>query len=153
MPPTPPFPNGATAYRPIVVTRLTVASTGKTLFCFSLPDSGADQCVFPSSFAIALGLDPLQMKQQITGGVGNSGNVTYYDNLRIEIGFMQANTAQGQVPGGNMAFVPKVSFDAYAGFTNGLEAQGIGLLGQSGFFENFGVTFDHKNRVFHIDAA
>jgi hypothetical protein len=113
--------------------------------CISLPDSGADQSVFPASFAIALGLDPLQMKQAITGGVGNSGNVTYYGDLGIEVGVMQTVNAI-------MEFVPKISFTALAGFTVGLEAQGIGLLGEFDFFESFGVTFDHKSRVFHIDA-
>lgn len=147
LPATPPFPKGQTVYRPWVVTRLS-ASNGNTFMCFSWPDSGADQCVFPSSFAIALGLDPLKMKQQLTGGVGNSGNVTYYADLTIEMGVMQPTDPAGK----NMSFVPRLSFKTYAGFTGGLDAQGIGLLGQVGLFENFAVTFDHKSRLFHIDV-
>jgi hypothetical protein len=141
LPPSDPFPNGTTVCRPLAIARLSAAK-GKTLTCVIWPDSGADSCVFPISFAIALGLDPLKMKQQITGGVGNSGNVTYYDDVTIEVGpFI--------VIGGT--FQPQFSFKAYAGFTVGLEAQGIGLLGQSGFFESYSVTFDHKGRQFHID--
>jgi hypothetical protein len=112
--------------------------------CIVWPDSGADQCVFPVSFAIALGLDPLTMKQQITGGVGNSGNVTYYEDLTIEVG--QFTNASGAP-----SFQVQLSFQTYAGFTVGLDAQGLGLLGQCGFFENYHVTFEHKSRQFHID--
>lgn len=143
IPATPPFPNGQTIYRPLMVTRLT-AGNGKTLLCWGELDSGADQCVFPASFAIALGLDPLTMKQQMTGGVGNTGNVTHYDDLTIELGQM-ANV------GGIVQFDPKFSFKTYAGFTVGLESQGMGLIGEVGFFENYVVTFDHKQRQFHIE--
>jgi hypothetical protein len=142
LPATDAFPNGQTVYRPLVVSRLT-AENGKTFLCVSEIDSGADQCVFPTSFAIALGLDPLTMKHQITGGVGSTGNVTHYANLKIEVGNMTDVN-------GTMSFSPLLTFDAYVGFLAGLEAQGIGLLGESGFFENYPVTLDHKNRVFHI---
>jgi hypothetical protein len=50
-----------------------------------------------------------------------------------------------------LSFDPQLKFNAYVGFTVGLEAQGIGLLGECGFFENYLVTFDHKNRLFHIE--
>ncbi len=73
------------------------------------------------------------MKKQLTGGVGSTGNVTYYDNVTIDLG-------------------NGLTFAAIAGFTAGLEAQGIGLLGQSGFFERFQVSFDHRKREFHIDT-
>jgi len=78
-------------------------------------------------------LNPLQMKQHLTGGVGNTGNITYYDRITVAI---------DNGP----------TFSAYAGFTAGLEAQGFGLLGQGGFFENYVVTFDHKRKLFHIDS-
>ena len=143
LPATAPFPNGYTVYRPLLVSRLT-ADNGKTFLCVSEIDSGADQCVFPTSFAIALGLDPLTMKQQVTGGVGSTGNVTHYENLTIEIGSMVD-------VGGVMTFNPQITFKAYVGFTAGLESQGIGLLGECGLFENYLITFDHTNRLFHIE--
>jgi hypothetical protein len=37
-----------------------------------------------------------------------------------------------------------LQFDAYPGFTEGLEAVGLGLLGQLGFFSNDNVLFDYS---------
>jgi len=89
--------------------------------------------VFPLSFAIALKLDIFNMKRQLTGGVGSFGNVTYYDRLEIDVG-------------------NGLSFSSFVGFTQGLESQGTGLLGQAGFFETFVVTFDYKARTFHLET-
>jgi hypothetical protein len=138
---TEPFPNGKTVYRPWVVTRLT-APNGSAFLCLSDIDSGADSCVFPVSFATALGLDILQMKRQMTGGVGNTGNITHYSELTIEVGCEQD---------GAWVFDPALKFTAYAGFTLGLEDQGIGLLGECDFFERYVVTFDHKSRLFYVE--
>jgi hypothetical protein len=143
LPATPPFPAGYTVYRPLVISRLT-ALNGSTILCQSELDSGADQCVFPVSFAFALGLDLLTMKQQMTGGVGSTGNITYYDNLKIEVGMMAEVN-------GVATFSAQFTFQAYTGFTAGLESQGMGLLGECGFFENHLVTFDHKHRYFYIE--
>jgi hypothetical protein len=137
-----PFPNGQIVYRPWVLTRLT-APNNTTFNCLSDVDSGADSCVFPASFAGALGLDILQMKQQTTGGVGNTGNITHYTELTIEIGKVEQN--------GTWTFDPELKFKAYVGFTLGLEDQGIGLLGEGDFFEKYVVTLDHKNRLFHLE--
>jgi len=89
--------------------------------------------VFPISFALALGLDLLKMPRQVTGGVGNTGNVTYYETVDIDLGI-------------------GVVLNPLVGFTAGMDAQGIGLLGQAGFFEHFRVEFDHANTAFHIDT-
>jgi hypothetical protein len=140
--PSAPFPNGQTVYRPWVVTRLT-AENGNTFQCVADVDSGADSCVFPASFAGALGLDLLQMKQHTTGGVGNTGNITHYAELTIEVGTWEQN--------GSWSFNPELKFKAYTGFTAGLEDQGIGLLGECDFFERYVVTLDHKSRLFHIE--
>jgi len=95
------FPQGQTALRPLMLANLR-GSNENQFKCIVWLDSGADHCVFPVSFALALGLSP--------------------------------------------------PFATLAGFTPGLEAQGVGLLGQTGFFERYGVTFDHKASVFHIDS-
>jgi hypothetical protein len=110
---------------------------GKTQGCVVILDTGADQCIFPLSFAGLIGLDPLTMPMHLTGGCGSSANTTYYAEIEIQL----------RITG---AAVPMVSFKTFAGFTAGMEAQGIGLLGQSGFFENFPTFFDHKSRLFHI---
>ncbi len=117
--------------------RAVVPTSGKHVDCIVCLDSGADQCLFPLSFALLLGLDPLKMKMQMTGGVGNAANPTYYEIVEIRIAIV----------GG-----PTLTFTTYAGFTQGLEAQGIGLLGQSGFFENFPVGFNHQAKQFYIDT-
>ena len=73
------------------------------------------------------------MKRQLTGGVGSFGNVTYYDTLEIDVG-------------------NGLSFSSYVGFTQGLESQGMGLLGQAGFFETFIVGFDYMTRTFQLET-
>src|SRR5258708_3777192 len=125
-----PFPNGQTVRRPLLRATLR-ARTGSRLSCTVCVDSGADQCIFPLSYALALGLHPTTMKQQLTSGVGSAGNVTFYEEIEIAVGMRVAL--------------------ARAGFTEGLEAIGLGLLGQTGFFDQFTVTFDHRAGVFHIE--
>ena len=61
-------------------------------------------------------------------------NPTYYTELEIAL-------AQG------------VQFKSYVGFTPGLDAQGIGLLGQQGFFDYYNVTFRHKEQKFTIETT
>ena len=131
------FPNGQTAYRPLVRARVVAPASGSFLRCLVLADTGADHCIFPLSFASAIGLDQLQMKMQNTTGVGNTGNATYYEDIRIEIPLARGMT---------------LTFTTTAGFTAGMDQLGIGLLGQTGFFETFPTTFNHKARIFTIDV-
>lgn len=133
IPPTEPFPTGQVALRPMAIA-IIKASTGKHLRCFVCLDSGADSCVFPTSFASVLGLDILQMKKQLTGGVGTSANQTYYDYLEIDLG-------RG------------IQFKSYVGFMPGLDGQGIGLLGQAGFFSYYNVCFYQKQLKFTIETT
>jgi hypothetical protein len=121
------------AYRPFALATIT-GSTGSHVRCFVCLDTGADACVFPLSFAKLLGLDILKMPRQMTGGVGSVANSTYYDTLTIDLG-------------------PGLRFQTLAGFLDGLEAQGIGLLGQSGFFEFYNVAFSHKQKKFTIEPV
>jgi hypothetical protein len=51
-----------------------------------------------------------------------------------------------------MVFGPVISLNAYVGFTSGLDAQGFGLLGQCGFFDQVRVVFDCKNGIFQIET-
>lgn len=135
IPPSDPFPSGRQVYRPLLVARLKVPATGATVRCLVWPDSGADSCVFPLSFAQALGIDPVQMRMHMTGGVGSVANATYYAEVHIEI---------------PVGMRPALRFPAFAGFTPGLEAQGVGLLGQVGFFEALRVSFDYRARTFTL---
>jgi hypothetical protein len=72
------------------------------------------------------------LSKAMTGGVGSTANVTYYANVTIDIG-------------------NGISFPAYAGFTEGMNTQGIGLLGQADFFSIYNVAFCQKQGAFVID--
>lgn len=137
---TPPFPNGQIAHRPRLIAQI-IGPGGKTQKCFVLLDTGADHCVFPLSFAGLIGLDPLTMPMQMTGGCSTSMVPTYHAEIEIRVPYQNA--------GGP---VQEFSFKTMAAFTIGMEAQGLGLLGQTGFFENFKTVFDHKAKTFHIET-
>jgi hypothetical protein len=126
-------PKGATAHRPMVLATI-AASNGAWFPCLALPDSGADMCLFPLKLARQLNLDVSAMPKSLTGGVGSAANVTYYDTVSIDLG-------------------DGIKFSAYVGFTQGLDYSGIGLLGQSGFFEQFRVEFDLNRKTFSIETA
>src|SRR5438477_13052937 len=85
------------------------------LSCLSIIDSGADHCVFPLSFALQLGFDPLGIAPTMTNGVGDGGVPMYYWTVTIDLG--------------------PVKIDVLAGFTEDMNSKGIGLLGQFGFVD------------------
>ena len=99
-----------------------------------MPDSGADSCLFPLSIAILLKLDVLKLPKALTGGVGSSTNVTFYDTITIDLG-------------------SGIEFSAYTGFTQGMDYMGVGLLGQDGFFEHYRVEFSLSRKVFTIEST
>jgi hypothetical protein len=80
------------------------------------------------------------MPMHMTGGCGSVANPTYYAEIEIQLRYNVNSGPQRTC-----------AFKTFAGFTPGMDAQGIGLLGQSGFFEKFRTTFDHRARLFHID--
>ena len=99
-----------------------------------MPDSGADACLFPMSLAILLKLDVLGLPKALTGGVGSSANVTYYDTITLDLGH-------------------GIEFSAYVGFTAGMDNLGFGLLGQEGFFDKYNVEFLHQQKRFTIEPT
>ena len=133
------FPQGRILRRPIL--RVTLLANGRRVDCFADVDSGADQCVFPISFAHQLGLDETSNPRfAFTGGVGNAQVPTHYWNIKIQILF-------GLPPSATL-----FELDVDAGFTPGLEQQGMGLLGQSGFFDCAKVCFDYQNALFYVET-
>lgn len=102
------------------------------LSCYAIVDSGADHCVFPRSFMQPLGLDPLVAPVERISGVGSSDVPTHFADVTIDL--------QGLV-----------QFPVYAGFTSGLDQTGVGLLGQTGFFERFKITFDYSKKMYSIE--
>jgi hypothetical protein len=65
--------------------------------------------------------------------LGGGANTTYWDTITVDLG-------HGLV------------FPAYTGFTQGKDAMGLGLLGQDGFFDRYGVEFLLSKRVFIIES-
>lgn len=133
LPASDPFPAGAVVRRPLAAATIT-AVPGRNLRCIVCPDTGADYCLFPASFAALLGIDLLQLPRNLTTGVGSAANTTHYANLKIDLG-------------------SGISFTSYAGFTTGLDAVGYGLLGQSGFFEYYNVCFYHREKRYTIETT
>jgi len=120
--PSPAFPQGRTALRPVV--RLTLANGQQTVACYAIVDSGADNCVFPLTFVQPLGLDPLLTSAESTSGVGSYAVPTFFWDIVVHL------------------HGTPISFPGRAGFTDGPNRIGLGLLGQDGFFNRFGVRFD-----------
>ena len=105
---------------------------GNRLTCYAIVDSGAGHCTFPLSFALQLGLNPLARPASEIAGVGSGAVPTFYWTIGIEI--------------------PTIAtLEIYAGFTSGLDGVGLGLLGQSGFFDRAKVEFDHRASLFAIE--
>ena len=127
------YPQGMTAHRPLLSATIT-ALNGESIRCLVLLDSGADACLFPLSVAILLKIDVLALPKALTGGVGGQSNTTYYDTLTIDLG-------------------SGIAFSSYVGFTQGMDAVGFGLLGQTGFFDDFNVEFLHKQKIFTIEKS
>jgi hypothetical protein len=123
------FPNGRTAIRPALI--VTLVNQGKQISCYGIVDSGADHCVFPRSFMQPLGLDPLTAPTEMSSGLGTTNMPTHFCNITIDLGV--------------------IKIPVYAGFTVGMDQLGFGLLGQAGFFEAFKITFDYRNKLFHVE--
>lgn len=82
-------------------------------------DSGASRCIFHTDIATYLGIDWAHCPIEVTNGIGGQEN-TYLSDVQLYI------------PGGFVVIK--------AGFKEKLPI--AGLLGMSGFFEHFNVTFD-----------
>jgi hypothetical protein len=110
-------------------------SKGLSRSCYALVDSGADDCVFPASYAARVGLDIAQGKKYPFAGVG-SQQVAYFFDIEIAL------------PGTPIKYAVPV------GFTSALDRSpfGYGLLGQNGFFDRFKISFDRAHGVFTLDA-
>jgi hypothetical protein len=74
------------------------------------------------------------MPKTVTGGVGSETNVTSFDHLKIDLG-------------------KGIVFFAYVGFTEGMDAMAIGLLGQDGFFDQYNVEFRNASGIFTLEEA
>ncbi len=97
-------------------------NAGRRLSCYAIIDSGADHCVFPLSFMKPLALDALIAPVALSAGFGSANVSTHFADISIDL------------PG-------VIEYPVYAGFTGALDRMGLGLLGQTGFFDRFNVSF------------
>jgi hypothetical protein len=99
----------------------------------ALVDSGADDTVFPVSYAKALGIDLTSLPVTETRGVGAQRNITYRATVTLGIIFC----------GHEYSYRSAVAF--IAGDSE--------LLGQSGFLDHFRVTLDRTKKQFVIQSV
>ena len=115
--------------KPMIQIRLSRGSKGMNLL--ALIDSGADACLFHKSLADALEIDYKQGRSRDFSGIsGRQAKVTaYFHEVHLTV-------------------LGLSSIDLEVGFT---ESDGVGaLLGQSGFFDGFDVTFQRHKGVIDI---
>ncbi len=116
------FPNGI--IRPII--RINLEHGGMILPHEALIDSGADMCIFHASIGRILGLNVENGKPARVAGVTGTIETYYIHRITLRLGAQGFETDVG--------FLPRMSDD------------GIGILGQIGFFDQFAVTFDYRNQ-------
>ena len=97
---------------------------------FALVDSGADACLFPKGVADLLGIDVRSGDRIDFIGIGGSSTQFYFHEVEILLGSYQVK--------------------AKVGFSTSQNIGMSGVLGQQGFFENFIISFDHKNGFIEI---
>ena len=134
------FPNRTSLDRPIVALLLNRGE--RNVIAYATVDSGADNCVFPASIGIALGVDIPNPRSSLFSGSRDERQIAYYEEIQATILPMEsAEIGADQEP---------ISFPLYAGFCETLEHVGMGLLGQEGFFSRFKVNFHNSQNFFEI---
>lgn len=91
-----------------------------------LVDSGADYCIFWGEIGEALGIDVTQGKLINFHGVSGSTSKGYVHRVGISAGGHTVN--------------------ANALFSYDIAPEGLAIVGQLDFFENFAIKFDYKKR-------
>jgi hypothetical protein len=136
IPPTAAFPNRSQIKRPILQLRLQRGNA--SINTFAVVDSGADECIFPASVGISLGVPIPNPNVYVFSGTAEQPQNAYFDDIHVSV-ISPTDPSQA-------AF----EFDLYAGFCDTLEHVGLGLLGQNGFFSLFKVIMDHANHFVEI---
>lgn len=114
--------------RPYLIVRLTHGAKHKDVI--SLVDSGADLCLFHSDIGKLLGIDVEAGSELAFEGVSGAAATAYLHRVSLTVRGMS-------------------SISLEVGFTNSMTV-GTGLLGQHGFFEQFGICFQLSQGIFEI---
>ncbi len=122
----PAFKNEPTSWMPVVTVRVGKTHDIWTPRFGAVVDSGSPWCLFPTACADFLGMRVADGIESTIGGIlkGDSEPI-YFHTVKIQV----AN---------NWCITVK------AGFTKKLSVAGI--LGRSGFFDNFIIRFDHSTK-------
>ena len=111
-------------YRPIIPIEIGATDT---LYYEVLVDSGADYCIFNDEVAEAIGIEDIT-----TGVKFKFGGVTG----KSEVGYSHTETIA----------VKDCSYQTKVGFSASIRDDGIGIVGQKGFFDRFAIKFDHSKK-------
>ncbi len=129
------FPGRDKVARPLV--GVVLKKSGKEVRTLALVDSGADDCLFPASFARRLGITIPNQRSYLFSGTAGNPQDAYFELIVIDILCSQKRTV--------------FSFELDAGFCETLEHTGCGLLGRNGFFSRFKITFKRTDNYFEIE--
>ena len=117
---------GVATYRPLLPVTLRY---NKDIFpTFGLADTGADFCLFPSGIAEALGINLENCRKVDISGVGAKIKA-FISAVDLEIN--------------NKIFPTPILFSS-------MYKHDYPLLGQYGFFNNYKVKFDYKNKYIWV---
>lgn len=123
-PPHPAFKNQTTAWLPMLSVRIGIAHDIWSPRFLAVVDSGSPWCIFPTALGDYLGLQVSSgIESELRGIIRTDSEPIYFHKIKIQI---EANW----------------NISVMAGFTRKLSADGI--LGRSGFFDNFLLRFDHS---------
>lgn len=128
------FPRRASASRPVIpVILINKQDQQKKIGYLSIIDSGADLCVFNADIGKVIGLDIHAGKSEILNGIPPHPITAYFHDILISLG--------GYEP------------DCYAGFSDELSHLSYGILGQTGFFDRYKITFDYKSERIEFNTS
>lgn len=111
----------------------TIERGGRSVSGVALVDSGSDGILFPLSYARTLGIDLSRADRSSSWGVGGKA-VEYEADVTLHL------TLCGQ----------EFHYPVKAGFSDGVEEEGIALLGQDGFLDHFHVLFRKTEGTFGV---
>jgi hypothetical protein len=114
-----PGPNGTTLLYPLIRIRLGRKHGPITRDFEAMVDSGAADCLFPESIALALGIKMESGTKEMRRGIGGNQDVWIHPVV---------------------LYVGPNALNISAAFCKMLPV--AGLLGRKGFFEHFRITFD-----------
>jgi len=122
------FPYSPLYRRPLLAGEIT-ANGNRSGFA-GVVDSGADDCIFPMSFAYYLGISPRADEFHQFRGASGTGSL-FFRNVVLEFSFG--------------------SFRGRVAFTESRTAGDLVLLGQNGFFDYSRVMMDRRAGIFTVD--